>query len=86
MPYQGPGLYTHYKGGFYRIFGLGQHESTGAMFVIYMSLDIHHERTRSSKGVDFVLRPLDENDGPDAFNTPVDVGFGPYADRFEKMV
>lgn len=76
--YEGPGIYRHYKGGHYKVYGLGQHESNNARLVIYSSLDVDHEIERSKAGVEFVLRPLDEHDlvnedyDKDPFNMPVD--------------
>lgn len=66
--YQGPGLYEHYKGGTYRVHGVGRHESRGVKLVVYNSLDAGHELDRASEGINFILRPLNDFDGPDPFN------------------
>jgi hypothetical protein len=79
MSYAGPGLYRHYKGGHYRVLGVAVHESTGAKLVIYRSYDVGHELERAGFGVDFVARPLNTEDGEDAFNERVrvdDIGSG----------
>lgn len=73
MPYFGPGIYEHYKGGHYRVVGLGQHESTGAKFVIYHSYSVDHDLKRFVDGIDFVIRPLNSIDGGDAWNENVQV-------------
>ena len=67
--YNGPGMYQHYKGGYYRVFGLAQHEATGARGVIYSSYNIHHDKARFEDGVDFVFRPLNPEDGEDCWNS-----------------
>lgn len=69
--YQGPGIYQHYKGGHYRVIGIGRHEGTGALMVIYHSYNIEHETARFKDAVDFVCRPLNTVDGDDAFNDRV---------------
>lgn len=78
MSYEGPGVYRHYKGGHYRAWGVAQHESMGAKLVIYSSYDLDHDLGRWAEGVDFVARPLNPEDGEDAFNESV---FGVAADR-----
>ncbi len=71
MNWDGPGIYRHYKGGYYRAIGVARHESTGAKVVVYHSYSIEHDRGRWMQGVDFVARPLNEEDGADAWNTEV---------------
>lgn len=68
MPYDGPGVYLHYKGGFYRVLGVGRMEATHEKVVIYHSYNIDHDLPRVSEGVDFVCCSLDADDGEDAFN------------------
>lgn len=82
--YTGPGIYRHYKGGHYRVLGVGKHESTGAQLVVYHSYSIEHDLDRWMHGVDFVLRPLSVGDGPDAFNEPVRIGED-LVERFQKV-
>lgn len=72
--YEGPGIYQHYKGGYYRVIGIGQLEATHEKVVIYHSYNIEHDRRRFENGVDFVCRPLNAEDGEDAFNTRADNG------------
>lgn len=74
MPYEGPGIYVHYKGGFYRVLGVGQMESTQEKVVIYHSYNINFDLPRMSEGVDFICRPLDPEDGEDAFNCRTEDG------------
>lgn len=81
MFYDGPGIYQHYKGGYYRVIGVGVHESTGEKVVIYHSYSIAHDTARIKEGVDFVCRPLNVRDGENAFNTRVDNGMP----RFSKI-
>ena len=69
--YQGPGIYRHYKGGYYRVLGIAEHESTNARMVIYHSYDIEHEISRAARGNNLVARPLNSEDGDDAWNTQV---------------
>lgn len=69
--YDGPGIYQHYKGGYYRVIGVGKHESSGALVVIYHSYNIDYDLPRFVEGVDFVCRPLNHEDGNDAFNTRI---------------
>jgi hypothetical protein len=90
MPYFGPGIYEHYKGGHYRAVGLGQHESTGAKFVIYHSYSVEHDLKRFVEGVDFVIRPLNLIDGEDAWNDlvegpEVEIGGPELVPRFRKL-
>lgn len=72
MSYQGPGSYRHYKGGTYNVVGIGEHETTLAQFVIYWSDSEEHSAQRAARGADFILRPLNPTDGPDAWNEHVD--------------
>lgn len=74
MPYDGPGIYLHHKGGFYRVIGVGKLEKTHEKVVIYHSYNLDHDLPRMAEGVDFVCRPLDAEDGEDAFNVQADNG------------
>ena len=71
MSYQGPGIYKHYKGGYYRVVGTAKHESNGTYLVIYHSYSVDHDLSRWMDGVDWVARPLNATDGQDAFNQDV---------------
>ena len=71
MNYEGPGIYAHYKGGYYRVLGVSKHESTGVKTVIYHSYNIEHDLDRWMDGVDFVARPFNRTDGKDPFNSMV---------------
>jgi hypothetical protein len=82
--YEGPGIYEHYKGGHYRVWGIGRHERFSHRYVLYTSLSVEHEVGRQAQGVDFVARPLDDIDGPDAFNKSVSVE-GNEVVRFRKV-
>jgi len=62
MSYDGPGIYQHYKGGYYRVFGVAKHESNSAMLVIYHSYSVEHDLSRWMQGADFVARPLNIED------------------------
>jgi len=87
--YTGPGIYYHYKGGHYLVFGVAQHEARPAnKMVIYRSYDIHHEMNRATEDVDFVARPLESfgSPGVDAFNDMVVVeNAGPEGPIREKV-
>jgi hypothetical protein len=90
MAYRGPGLYQHYKGGHYRVWGIGRHESNGACMVVYTSCNAMYEASRLVEGVDFVLRPLSEKDctgyeDKDPFNSMVEVD-GVTVHRFERVL
>jgi hypothetical protein len=80
MSYSGPGTYRHYRGGTYTAIGTAEHETTGALFVVYESHSREHNEARHRRGADFIARPLNPQDGPDAWNTPVDSG-----ERFTKV-
>lgn len=69
MSYEGVGTYQHYKGGKYTALGVGEVEHNGKKMVVYHSHDGDHEDERADRGVDFVLRPLTDEDGPDAWNS-----------------
>jgi hypothetical protein len=81
MPYEGPGIYRHYKGGCYRVLGVGRMEKTHEKVVIYHSYNLDYELPRMAEGVDFVCRPLDAEDGEDAFNDKLASG----ENRFVKV-
>jgi Protein of unknown function (DUF1653) len=85
--YEGPGIYVHYKGGYYRVLGVAKHESTGKELVIYSSYSIEHDLDRWMAGVDFVARPLTKDDGDDPFNEMVPQrNFPPdFLPRFKKV-
>jgi hypothetical protein len=83
--YEGPGIYMHYKGGHYRVIGVAKHESTSQKLVIYHSYSVGHDLGRWMEGVDFVARPLNSDDGDDAFNKPVRPGSESQAPRFQKV-
>jgi len=83
MPYEGPGLYKHYKGGYYRAWGIAQHESEGYLMVIYNSLSVEHEMSRLPAGIDFISRPL--ADRPDSFDDMVAPSPGIQTARFRKV-
>lgn len=81
MPnYEGPGKYRHYGGGTYDAIGVGEHETTGALLVIYTSDSLEHTVARADRGAGYILRPLNAGDGPSAWND--DVGGVP---RFRKI-
>lgn len=70
--YEGPGIYRHYKGDYYRVIGTSEHESTGEITVVYHSYNIEHEISRAQRGINLRNRPLNAEDGKDAWNTEVD--------------
>ena len=87
--YDGPGIYKHYKGGYYRVLGVAKHESDDKKFVIYHSYSVDHDLSRWMDGVDWVARPLSASDGPDAFNdlvegTEVEIGGPELEPRFKR--
>jgi hypothetical protein len=84
MSYVGPGIYRHYKGGHYRVLGVAQHEYSGADLVIYHSYDVEHDLARMKEGIEFVARPLNTEDGEDAFNETVRVSDATLR-RFERV-
>lgn len=67
--YEGPGIYQHYKGGYYRVLGIAKHESTDVELVIYHSYSVEHDLARWQDGVEFVARPLNDSDGEHPFNS-----------------
>lgn len=69
MSYDGPGVYRHYKGGLYGAIGVAEHETTGQKTVIYRSFDGDRTAARLARGVDYINRPLNEEDGADAWNS-----------------
>jgi len=76
--YDGVGRYRHYKGGEYEVFGIGEVEYNGKMMVVYTSFSQEHTDSRKVRGADFVLRPLNTEDGPDAWNAQA---ICPYCDH-----
>jgi hypothetical protein len=60
--YEGPGLYQHYKGGYYQVLGIGQDEASDRRYVVYISLSSEHQLSRNGEDVTFVLRPQSEHD------------------------
>ena len=85
MAYGGPGIYEHYKGGNYYVFGVGEHESDGLKFAVYKSFDLDHERERIGRGIDFVLRPMTRYDGRDPFDSVVAPAPGIQVQRFRPV-
>ena len=87
MSYEGPGIYEHYKGGYYRVLGVAKHESYGIKIVIYHSYSVEHDIGRWMEGVDFVARPLNGEDGEDPFNGNVQKPSSPgfVVPRFRKI-
>lgn len=91
MSYEGAGIYRHYKGGYYRVLGIGATEVGDNRYVVYTSMNHERELHRADRGVDFVLRPLNTIDGPDAFNTKAGTHrdghglFTKHAERFVKV-
>lgn len=86
--YDGPGIYRHYKGGYYRVLGVAKHESDGFCTVIYHSYSVEHDLDRWMEGADYVARPLNREDGIDPFNEMVpQTNFPPdFLPRFQKVV
>ena len=85
MAYGGPGIYEHYKGGRYYVFGVGEHESEETHLVVYRSFDLDYELDRMRRGVDFVLRPLSKDDGRDPFDSVVAPSPGIQVQRFRPV-
>ena len=85
MSYEGPGRYRHYKGGEYDVIGVGQHESTGARLVIYTSRSEAHAAELEGRGADAWLRPLNNEDGPDAWNELASEYSQPGVERFVRI-
>jgi hypothetical protein len=84
MSYEGPGVYRHYKGGIYIALGVAEYEATRAKVgVVYFSCSTAHEAFRAARGVQFICRPLNSEDGPDAWNEMVTVD-GVLVPRFER--
>lgn len=67
--YTGPGLYRHWKGGRYLVFGLVRLEHNNTVHVLYTTLSEQHREDAFHKGMIGTVRPLNDEDGPDAFNT-----------------
>jgi hypothetical protein len=87
--YRGPGIYRHYKGGYYRAIGVGRPETDGPLVVVYHSYSVEHDLDRWMQGVDFVTRPLESVPGVDAWNDlvadPNSEGAGAMVPRFEQV-
>jgi hypothetical protein len=64
--YEGPGMYQHYKGGYYLVFGIGGEEGTpgppGRQMVVYVSMSHEHMAENLAHGNSFKLRPLNIGD------------------------
>lgn len=78
MNYKGPGIYRHYKGGFYRVLGLAVREETigteeEISEVVYWPLK-RYERKEA-----FVTRQLED------FNDNAILVDGPVVPRFQKL-
>lgn len=58
MNYQGPGVYQHYKGGQYAVFGLAKHTETEEVFVVYMSTKAEVDVMEIPDRVRMFARPL----------------------------
>lgn len=39
-----PGLYHHFRGGFYEVLGVARHEANGRLYVVYRSAGDRHPR------------------------------------------
>lgn len=91
MSYEGPGIYRHYKGGLYRVWGVGGTEAGDQRYVVYTSLSAQHELARLDRGVDFILRPLKSIDGIDAFDAKAGIArsnrglYEKHVERFVKV-
>jgi hypothetical protein len=83
MSYEGPGRYRHHKGGEYHAFGVGRHESTGAKYVIYVASEPNGE-VPADPGL-VLLRPLNNEDGPDAWNELASEYSQPGVERFVRV-
>lgn len=87
MSWEGEGTYRHYKGGLYEASGLGEHESTGQLFVVYVSYSPQHTAERTERGIQWIVRPLTREDcapvaARDAFNEPATGAQGHPVERF----
>jgi hypothetical protein len=82
--WQGPGIYEHYKGGHYIAIGLVRLEWNGGQGVAYMTLDPERQRDRFYENVMFTVRPLNEDDGEDCWNSMVERD-GEQVPRFKKV-
>ena len=90
MPYSGPGIYRHYKGGLYEVLGLGLKEDTvvkpdspdagpEVICVVYRPVPFHaKESMLDSRDEEFWLRELDD------FNATVKRGETGSAPRFRR--
>jgi hypothetical protein len=69
--WHGPGTYEHYKGGLYVAIGLVRLEWNNGTGVAYMTTDPEHRREQFYAGTMFTIRPLNEHDGDDCWNSMV---------------
>ncbi len=74
--YEGPGIYRHYKGGFYIAAGLVRLEYNDKVHVLYQTLDPEHRKDQFHRGLLGTVRPLTEAEGPDWFNDVLSYGLG----------
>jgi hypothetical protein len=82
MSYSGPGEYEHYKGGKYRVYGLGLHESELYQVVVYEPLTPGSKLDGSP--IKFWIRPLENfNQDIPVENEPEIVSLKP---RFRKLI
>jgi hypothetical protein len=59
MPYEGEGIYRHYKGGLYQVLGLGLEEASLAPVVVYAPVD-GNSVLRTSPNATMWTRPLED--------------------------
>lgn len=82
--YDGPGVYKHYKGGLYIVFGLSKLEYNEGIHVAYMTLNRERQRDNWYNGFFCIFRPLEPADGPDCWNSLVEYE-GEITPRFVKV-
>jgi hypothetical protein len=82
--YEGPGLYEHYKGGIYVVVGTIRLEYNESTLVGYMTTDPEHRVDHFYKGFLLTGRPLNPDDGPDCWNSLVEVN-GKRVPRFKRI-
>jgi len=70
--WQGPGVYEHYKGGHYVAVGLVRMEWNDRIGVAYMTTDPERRREAFYRDVMFIIRPLNDEDGDDCWNSMVE--------------